>query len=260
MKKFLIFAVITCFIFGFFAANKLVKKEEGNGAPPYVIEDLEPPNIDPYAWIRDWVRPIGPPRVGLQVGHWKNEELPEELSRLIGRTGSSGGETSEWEVNMAIAEETKKILEERGIVVDILPATVPPKYWADAFISIHADGSESGSTTGYKAAAPRRDFSGKAEKLVNFIETEYEKKTDLVKDPNITRNMRGYYAFAWWRYEHAVHPMTASVILETGFLTNPSDRKIIVNHPEISAEGLAKGIIQFLESEKLLHIFIKKLH
>ncbi len=253
MKKLLIIALIFFVSSGIFTANKLAFRQiGGGGAPPYAPEDLEPPDIDPYAWIRDWVRPEGPPRVGLQVGHWKNEELPEELSRLIGRTGSSGGGKTESEVNMAIAEETKKILEEKGIVVDILPATIPPKYWADVFVAIHADGSESSLSRGYKAAAPRRDFTGKAGKLVEYIEAEYEKATKLVKDPNVSRNMTGYYAFAWWRYEHAVQPVTPAAILETGFLTSPLDRKVIVNQPKVSGEGLANGIILFLESEKLL--------
>jgi N-acetylmuramoyl-L-alanine amidase len=64
--------------------------------------------------------------------------------------------------------------------------------------------------------------------------------------------MRGYYAFAWWRYDHAVHPMTPAVILETGFLTTAADRKIIVEQPELSAQGLANGIIIFLEGENLI--------
>ena len=251
MKKFILIAVVAGIAFGIFVVNILLPDEMA-GAPPYAPEDLEPPDMDPYEWMHDWVRPAGSPKVGLQVGHWKNDELPEELERLIGRTGSSGGGKSEWEVNLKIAEETKKILEEKGIQVALLPATVPEDFWADVFVSIHADGSESSSTTGYKAAAPRRDFSGKAGNLVTFIEEEYEKATGLVKDPNVTRNMRGYYAFAWWRYDHAVHPMTASVILETGFLTNPSDRKMIVDKPEISAQGLAAGILNYLQSEKLL--------
>lgn len=255
MKKLLIFVIIVCSVLGVSVVARLLKDKE-TGAPPYAAEDLEPPDMDPYAWMRDWVRPDGPPKVGLQVGHWKNDELPEELERLIGRTGSSGGGKSEWEVNLKIAEETKKILEEKGIQVELLPATVPEDFWADAFVSIHADGSESPHTTGYKAAAPRRDFSGKAEKLVELIEEEYEKATGLVKDPNVTRNMRGYYAFAWWRYDHAVHPMTPSVILETGFLTNPSDRKTIVDKPEISAQGLAAGILNYLQSEQLLGDFL----
>lgn len=225
----------------------------GGGAPPYLIEDLEPPEGDLYDWLRNWARPDGPPRVGLQVGHWKNEELPEELSRLIGSTGSSGGGKSEAEVALAIAELTKKRLEERGITVDLIPATVPPQYWADAFVSIHADGNVDWRTRGYKAASPRRDFSKNAKKLEDHIEEEYQKATGLPYDPNVSRNMRGYYAFAWWRYDHAVHPMTASVILETGFLTNPTDRELLINSPEVSANGLAHGILRFLESEGLLN-------
>ncbi len=68
----------------------------------------------------------------------------------------------------------------------------------------------------------------------------------------ITQNMRGYYAFTWWKFEHSLHPMTPGVILETGFLTSPQDRKIIIDHPERSAEGLSKGILNFLQTENLV--------
>lgn len=46
--------------------------------------------------------------------------------------------------------------------------------------------------------------------------------------------------------------MTTALILETGFLTSPSDRLTIVLRPEIAATGLANGLIQFLKTEKLL--------
>lgn len=251
MKKFtfiLLIIVLTLSVTVF--KNKVFENE--NGAPPYEIEDLEPPDIDPYAWLNDWKRPDGPPKVGLQVGHWKNDELPDELDRLRGNTGSSGGGKWEWEVNLVIAQETAEILREQGIVVDILPATVPPDYWADVFVAIHADGSLDRLKSGFKAASPRRDYSGKAPKLLSLVEEDYQNATEFEKDPNVTRNMSGYYAFAWWRYEHAVHPKTASIILETGFLTSASDRKIILSKPEVSAKGLAEGIISFLESENLL--------
>lgn len=223
-----------------------------NGAPPYAIEDLQPPSQDRFAWLEAWTRPDVPARVGLQVGHWKNNELPDELSRLRGNTGASGGGKSEWEVNLAIAQETKSILLERNIEVDILPSTVPVQYWADVFVAIHADGSTDTSKSGFKVAAPRRDYSGNTSTLVGLIEKQYELSTKLAIDDNITRNMTGYYAFAWWRYEHSVHPKTASAILETGFLTNASDRKTIVSRPDISALGLANAIIEYLEQQGLL--------
>ncbi|EKD65367.1 MAG: cell wall hydrolase/autolysin [uncultured bacterium] len=225
-----------------------------SGAPPYDPLDEQLPNNFDYPWLENWERPDGPPKVGLQVGHWKSEEVPDELRRLRNNTGSSGGGKSEWEVNYEIVEETKKILEENGIVVDVLPATIPPKYWADVFVSIHADGSLDPSKSGFKAAAPRRDMSGKANSLVEKMEMTYQETTSLPKDPNVSRNMRGYYAFSYWRYEHAVHPMTASAILETGFLTSASDRKIIVDNPQISAKGIAEGIMTYLESEGLLEL------
>lgn len=221
------------------------------GAPPYLIEDLKPPE-DPYAWIVDWQRPDGPAYVALQVGHWKNEELPAELDRLIGSTGATGGGKSEWEVNLKIAELTRALLEPHGIQVDILPATVPARYWADVFVAIHADGSLDPRATGYKLASPRRDFSGQAASLLASINSSYGEATGLPLDPNVSRNMRGYYAFAWWRYDHAIHPRASAVILETGFLTSSADRRIIVSSPELSALGLANGIIAHLQSVNLL--------
>lgn len=84
------------------------------------------------------------------------------------------------------------------------------------------------------------------------LEGEYEKATGLIRDPNITRNMRGYYAFAWWRYEHAIHPMTTATIAETGFLSNTSDQALLIRQPEIAAAGLANGIEKFLRETELL--------
>lgn len=233
-----------------FLWQKLSKRQPG-GAPPYQIEDLQPPT-DPESWWQDWQRPAGPARVGLQVGHWKNAELPEELARLRGNTGASGGGKAEWQVNLTIAELTRGLLEKEGVSVDIIPSTVPERYWADVFVAIHADGSTSPQTSGFKAATPRRDFSGKASALLQAIEESYQVTTGLTKDPNVSRNMSGYYAFSWWRYTHAVHPMTAAIILETGFLSSPADRRILIGTPEKAAQGLAQGILHYLRQEQLL--------
>lgn len=228
-------------------------KESASGAPPYHVTDKQPFDNFELDYLKDWKRPEGPPKVGLQVGHWKNEEVPEELKNLRGNTGASGDGKLEWEVNFAIAQLTKDLLEEYGVLVEILPATIPPKFWADAFVAIHADGNPDTTKTGYKGATSWRDLTGKADRLLKEVEHSYGRITNLPYEPStITRNMRGYYAFSWWRYEHTLHPMTPSVIFETGFLTTAADRKIIVDNPKISAQGLASGILSFLKSEKLL--------
>lgn len=195
-----------------------------------------------------WVRPNGPTRIALQAGHWRSHEAPDEQRGLRGN-GTRGGGKQEWEVNLDIARRAAAILEEHGLEVEILPTTIPPGYWADVFVSIHADGNNNPSVSGFRAAAPRRDYTGRAQQLVEILERSYGEATGLRHYPNITRRMTGYYAFNARRYEHALHPMTTGVILETGFLTSPSDRRIIVDAPDRAARGIANAIVAFLEME-----------
>ena len=127
----------------------------------------------------------------------------------------------------------------------LFPATIPVAYWSDIFIAIHADGSPDSSISGFKIATPRRDFTGHGQELLAILEKEYGDATGLGIDKNITRNMRGYYAFNWRRYTHSMHPMTTAVILETGFLTNPFDQKILIKNPTIAAQGIANAVLRF---------------
>ncbi len=217
------------------------------GAPPYIEDAPEQYFFEESAYT-NWKRPSGPFRVGLQAGHWKTSEMPEEQARLRDSGGgTSFGQVSEWEVNLSIAQEAKKLLETQGVVVDIIPSTIPPGYIADAFVAIHADGSTSPTKSGFKVAAPRRDMTGKADELVLLLEEEYARITKLDKDPNITRNMTGYYAFSWRRFTHAIHPMTTAAILETGFLTNPDEAQLLIDNPEIPAQALANAVLKYLE-------------
>lgn len=253
LKRLSLFAFIFLIILASaFVIQKSSGQEQNSGAPPFGESEDQVPDTLGVDWITNWKRPEGPPKVGIQAGHWKNNEFPEELKKLRGNSGATGGGKSEWEVNLRISQLIKENLEKEGVLVEILPATVPPRYWADVFLSVHADGSTDRSKSGYKFAGSWRDMSNKADKLVTLLENEYEKETKLERDPNITRNMRGYYAFSWWRYDHAVHPMTTSVIAETGFLTNPHDQKLIINNPEVSAKAISAGILEFLKSEGLL--------
>lgn len=249
MKKNLLILLILLAISGVLGAflYKDILQISPSGAPTSQVAD-DPPESVEFDWARDWVRPDSPPKVALQIGHLNNSEVPDELEGLRGNTGATGGGTTEVAVNTEIANLTADILRKKGIEVEILPATVPERYWADVFVAIHADGNLDKNISGFKAATPRRDFSQHADELLNFVKTEYAKSTNLPEDPNVTRNMRGYYAFGWWRYNHAVHPMTTSLILETGFLSSPNDRNVIVKNPELSAQGLSNGIILYLES------------
>ncbi len=175
----------------------------------------------------DWRPPEGPVRVGLQAGHWRADEAPRELSGLR-RNGTRWQGTQEWEVNLDVARRAGALLEEMRYVVDILPAVVPPSYRAHLFISIHADGSNDPRASGYRVASPRQDATGRASQAASLLERTYGEATGLRRLPTVTRRMRNYYAFNFRRYEHALHPMTIGVIIETGFLTSARDRRVIV--------------------------------
>lgn len=204
----------------------------------YPGEDLTP---------ADWVPPEGPVRIGLQAGHWRADEAPSELSRLR-RNGTRWGDTAEWELNLEIVRRAAAMLEGMGYEVDVLPAIVPPSYRAHLFISVHADGSNDPNASGYRVAAPSRDATGRASQVVALLEQSYGEATGIPHLPTVTRRMRNYYAFNHRRYEHSLHPGTIAVIIETGFLTSPRDREVILNDPERAARGIVEAVVAYPET------------
>ena len=195
----------------------------------------------------DWKPPEGPVRIALQAGHWRANEAPREL-RGLRNNGTSWRGTAEWEVNLEIVRRAGTMLEGMGYEVDILPAVVPPSYRAHLFISIHADGSNDPNASGYRVAAPRRDATGRASQVAALLEQSYGETTGIKRLPAATRRMRNYYAFNFRRYEHALHPMTIAVILETGFLTSQSDRQVLMHDPERAARGIVDAVMAFPET------------
>lgn len=192
--------------------------------------------------------PGTPWRVGVQVGHLRSHELPEELARLRTSTGARYGGVTEAELNLAIVERIKPLLEAQGVVVDVLPATVPPAYDADAFIAVHADGSTNPRARGWKAATPWR-ASRASQALLDTVAASYGPATGLPYDAGgITSNMRGYYAFSYRRHTHAIARTTPAIIVETGFMTSAADREILFGQPDRVARGIADGVMAYLNA------------
>jgi len=217
----------------------------------------------PPATLPTWLRPVrdvpppsvigtgrsSPKHVGLQVGHLANEDLPAELERLrASGGGATGGGYSEVQVNYDLAIRTAALLRERGVEVDVLPATVPVDYQADAFVAIHADGDVRAVLRGFKvASSPMSQIPTWDEALVGWLNAEYARATGLPRDDaHISRRMLFYYAFNNRRYYHAIAPGTPAAIAETGFMTSATDRALLIGTPERAAAGLAAGILGFL--------------
>jgi N-acetylmuramoyl-L-alanine amidase len=216
-------------------------------APPAPTDTPVPASPTPSVEPTPTPRPPGAaPRVGLQAGHWKTKELPDELARLRTSTGAIAAGYAEVDVNLDIAGRVAKLLEQHGIVVDILPATVPVDYDADVFVTIHADGSRSPGVRGFKLSTAWR-ASRASQQLSEALRQEYAAATGLPWDDGVTFNMRGYYAFNYRRHEHAVKKTTPAVIVEMGFLTSAADRALMIGRPNLVAAGIANGILRYLQ-------------
>jgi N-acetylmuramoyl-L-alanine amidase len=199
--------------------------------------------------------PTGPRRVAIQAGHWKSDEAPDELRRLIPQTGAEWEGITEVEINLDIAQRVGVILNSKGIAVDILPTTIPVGYVADAFVALHGDSDGVGENSGFKMAhgARRGPYE---DALLNDIKDVYGAATGLNYDPtHISNAMRGYYPFSWSRFQHALAAHTPAVILEMGYVSHDVDRSLMLDKPDVLATAIADGVMKFLGETPRSKIF-----
>ena len=203
--------------------------------------------------------PDGPRRVGIQAGHWMTDAVPPELQRLENQTGASFAGYDEVDINLDIARRVATLLRSKGLVVDVLPTTIPAGYVADAVVALHADSDGAGDNSGFKLAHSTRR-SPYEDLLMQDVKEEYAAATGLGYDATrISRNMTGYYLFAWNRYRSSTSPFTPSVILEMGYVSNDGDRDLMIESPDVVATGIANGILRFLGEVPSSEIFGKDL-
>jgi N-acetylmuramoyl-L-alanine amidase len=199
--------------------------------------------------------PNGPRRVAIQAGHWKTDEAPDELRRLIPQTGAAWEGVTEIEINLDIAQRVAVILNSQGIAVDVLPTTIPVGYVADAFVALHADSDGTGENRGFKMAhgARRGPYE---DALLNDIKAAFGAATGLDYDAtHISNQMRGYYPFSWSRFQHALAAHTPAVILEMGYVSNDDDRALMLDKPDVLATAIADGVMKFLSETPRSKIF-----
>jgi len=182
-------------------------------------------------------RPPGP-YVGIVAGHWGNDsgaECPDGVT--------------EGQVNLKIAELVTKKLREKGVWVDLLQEfdSRLKGYRADILISIHADSCEpidaDPPASGFKVARSAASAIPHTEdKLVNCLIDEYRRATGMrFHENSITPDMTSYHSFS------EIDGDTPAAIIETGFLY--LDYNMIVKQPDRPAQGIANGIMCFLNSQ-----------
>jgi len=178
--------------------------------------------------------------VGVQVGHWRNSEAGYPYNT---QSGSSWGGHVESEVNLAIAQRIAARLSALGCKVDLLPTVIPSGYRADVVVAVHADGGPS-SRRGFfadrSADNARVPLSTAESRLVSLLDQEYGASTGIPYVYRGTVDSRYYYGYYYVSHE------TPMALIETGFLTNAEDRKVILDQPDLAARGIAEAIELFL--------------
>lgn len=206
------------------------------------------PRVLRYPLLRRAANTIkGPVRIGLQVGHLGAADQPDELATLRTSTGGHWDGVDEVTVNLAVVEALDRRLTELGFQVDVLNATVPVGYRADALISVHADANPDTSRRGYKSAHTRPARNSLEPLLKLTVDRSVLLATGLPDDDrNVSGNMLQYYAFNHLRFSHAAAARTPALLVELGYLSNPSDMELL-SDPTLFADAIARGLVTFLE-------------
>lgn len=181
------------------------------------------------------------PRVLIVAGHWGHDTgavCPDGLREV--------------DINLDVARRVLTLLESRGYSAELMEEFDPrlEGYYALALVSIHADSCEPfpgavPPATGFKVASVTKSESRVPEaesRLVNCLVQEYAARTGLYFHENsVTPDMTRYHVF----YE--IDARTPAAIIETGFMY--SDRQLLTQGVDRVAQGIADGIVCFLESE-----------
>ena len=177
-------------------------------------------------------------RIGIVSGHWDSNDDP-------GAVCPDG--TNERDVNLKVASLVRQKLEARGYNVDLLQEYDPrlDGYLAALLLSIHADTCEQidSQATGFKVAASTFSHdTNLSSRLTACLYDRYGSVTGLpYHSGSITVDMTNYHAFS------VINPGTTAAIIETGFLY--LDRPIIVDRPDVVADGIVSGILCFVTNE-----------
>jgi N-acetylmuramoyl-L-alanine amidase len=183
---------------------------------------------------------VKPLRIGIVSGHWGN-------GSDVGAVCPDG--TNEHDVNLAITSLVRQKLEARGYNIDLLQEFDPrlDSYQAALLLSVHSDTCDviDAQATGFKVAASTYSHDQNlAGRLTACLYDRYSSVTGLAYHTgSITINMTDYHAF------RVIDTSTPAAIIETGFLN--LDHDLLVNHPDVVADGLVAGVLCFVRNESV---------
>ena len=166
--------------------------------------------------------------------------------------GALGNGVVEQAVNLNVARELARLLRQGGYEVmeyrttrveNVLPnknadlrnrAAMANQWGADYFISIHTNASANPSATGSEAFVYSRPSQA------------YDLAERMLVGLNEATGLRNRGAFVRPGLYVLRKTSMPSVLIELGFITNPSDASLMNNNPELFARGIYNGIVEYL--------------
>jgi N-acetylmuramoyl-L-alanine amidase len=195
--------------------------------------------------------PTEPPRqvIGIIAGHsgpLRDGTDAVDPGAVCDDNGDGIPELTELEINTVVARGVADKLTAAGYIVEILAEWDPrlDDYRATALVSIHANDCRDygGGATGYNVAGPSARAivaRGADEALVRCLINEYGAVTGLPRHFGVTEDMTSYHTF------REISLDTPTAIIEVGFMF--ADRAFLTQNQDSIAEGVAQGILCFLE-------------
>ena len=176
------------------------------------------------------------PIIGVVSGHLGNDAgavCPDGLTEV--------------DINLEIANRVQTSLEQAGFQVDLLNEfdTRLTGYRAQALVSIHSDSCDfiNDIATGFKVTGSlESQVPQESTRLAACLTDRYGERTEMQYHAgSITFDMTFYHAY------REIAPDTPAAIIEVGFMN--LDREMLVNHPDLVAQGITDGILCYVFQE-----------
>lgn len=169
------------------------------------------------------------PNAGAEGNGLREQDLVytigQELATLLRRNGN---------FDVRLSRPTKETLLGGTNATSLAARVNDANRWgADYFISLHTNASEQSAATGvegYAYAQGTRGFALGEDILTNLSDTTGLRNRGMKARPSL--------------YVLRKTSMPA-VLVELGFITNPRDASLMLNSPELFAEGIYRGILEY---------------
>lgn len=173
------------------------------------------------------------PNAGAQGNGLREQDVTFEVGRLLADRLIANGN---FEVRLSRPDETTQLGNSNATS---LAARVNDanRWGADYFISIHANANENTAASGSEAyvyATPSR-ASELAEDMLDGLN-----ETTGLRDRGVFVN-KGLYVLR--------RTQMPAVLMELGYVTNAYDANLMATRPDLFAQGLYEGILDYFDSE-----------